>query len=95
MVIWSNPAKIQLQKAFNFISNDSVQNAEKIIDKIIDLTISLSKHPEIYPLDKYKKNNKGNYRAFEIYRYRISYRIANDRIYIVRMRHTSMSPRTY
>lgn len=95
MVIWSKTAKVQLQKAFNFISQDSLQNAEKIRDEIIDMTISLPKHPEIYPTDKYKKNNNGNYRAFEIYHYRISYQILNDKIYIVRMRHTSMSPLIY
>lgn len=52
MVIWSKAAKVQLQKAFNFIPNDSPQNAEKIINKIIDITIGLSKHSEIYPTDK-------------------------------------------
>lgn len=31
---------MQLQRAFNFISHDSIQNAEKV---------SLSKQPEIYP----------------------------------------------
>lgn len=95
MVIWSKTAKAQLQKAFNFISRDSLQNAEKIRDEIIDITIDLLNHPEIYPPDKYKKNNNGSYRAFEIYHFRISYRISNDKIYIVRMRHTSMSPLTY
>lgn len=80
MVIWSKAAKVQLQKAFNFISNDSSQNAEKIINKIIDTTIGLSKYPEIFTADKYKKNSRGNYRAFEIYHYRISYRIVNDNI---------------
>ena len=95
MVIWSKTAQMQLQKAFHFISNESPQNAEKIINKIIDISIGLSKHPEIYPADKYKKNNGGNYRVFEIYHYRISYRILHDNIYIVRMRHTSMSPLVY
>lgn len=84
-----------MQRAFNFISYDSIQNAEKVRDEIIDHTISLSKQAEIYPPDKYKKNNKGNYRAFEISRYRISCRIVNENIYIVRTRHTGMSPITY
>ena len=95
MVIWSKAARIQLQKAFAFISNDSPQNAEKVITEIIDTTIALSKYPEKYPTDRYKKNNNGSYRAFEVYHYRISYRIVNDNIYIVRMRHTSMSPLIY
>jgi len=95
MVIWSKNAKLQLQKAFDYISQDSVQNAEKVRDEIIDLTINLSGQSEIFPLDKYKKNNDGTYRAFEIYHYRISYRIIKDSIHILRMRHTSMSPLFY
>ena len=95
MVIWSKAAKMQLQKAFDFISTDSPQNAKKIVTKIIDITITLSKNPERYPTDKYKKDNSGNYRAFEIYHYRISYSIAKENIYIVRLRHTSMSPLLY
>jgi plasmid stabilization system protein ParE len=95
MVIWSKAAGVQLKKAFHFISNESPQNAEKIISKIIDISMGLSKNPERYPADKFKKNNTGNYRAFEIYHYRISYRVLNDSIYIVRMRHTSMSPLVY
>lgn len=95
MVIWSNAAKKQLQKAYQYISQDSNQNAEKIRDEIIDLTINLPTHPQKYPPDKYKKNNDGSYRAFEIYHYRVSYLITKNNIHILRMRHTSMSPLVY
>lgn len=40
-----------------------------------------------------KQNNNGNYRAFEIYSYRISYRINENEIYRVRVRHTSRNPK--
>lgn len=83
---------MQLQKAFNYISQHSPQNAEKVRDEIIDLTLKIPSHPETFPLDKYKKNNDGSYRAFEIYHYRVSYKVTNNDIYIVRLRHTSMSP---
>jgi plasmid stabilization system protein ParE len=52
MVIWSKLAQVQLKKAFHFISNDSPQNAEKIINNLIDITLGLSENPEIYPADK-------------------------------------------
>ena len=55
MVIWSKAAKVQLQKAFHFISNDSPQNAEKIINNIVDITIGLSKHPENIPTINIKR----------------------------------------
>ncbi|HVW14648.1 MAG TPA: type II toxin-antitoxin system RelE/ParE family toxin [Mucilaginibacter sp.] len=64
-------------------------------DTLIDLTIDLSKSPEKYPIDKFKKNNDGSWRAFEKFHYRISYRILKDQIRVVRMRHTSQSPLPY
>ena len=95
MVIWSKTAKAQLQKAYNYIVKDSLQNAQIVRDKIIELTIDLPKHPEKYPQDRFKQNNDGSYRAFEIYRYRVSYRVVKNQIRIVRLRHTSMSPLVY
>lgn len=95
VVAWSKRAIAELLKAYEYIYQDSPKNAAKVRDEIIDLTIELSKHPEAYPPDKYKKNNDGNWRAFEKYRYRISYRIMKKEIRIVRMRHTSRSPLYY
>jgi plasmid stabilization system protein ParE len=95
VVVWSNKAKVQLRKAIEYVQQDSLQNAEKLRDDIIDLSIKLDKHPAKYPIDKYKQNNDGTYRAFIIHHYRVSYRILKDSIYIVRVRHTSMSPLKY
>jgi plasmid stabilization system protein ParE len=95
VVIWSNRAKTELKKAYKYIALDSLNNAQMVRDTIIDLTIALPNHPEKHPSDKFKKDNDGNWRAFEIYHYRISYRILKDEIRIVRMRHTSQSPQDY
>lgn len=35
VTVWSKKAKLQLQKAFNFIKQDSLQNAEKVRNEII------------------------------------------------------------
>jgi hypothetical protein len=64
-------------------------------DDIIDATISLSKYTEKHPLDKFKKDNDGTWRAFELHHYRVSYRIMSNEIRIVRMRHTNKSPLSY
>jgi plasmid stabilization system protein ParE len=61
-------------------------------DNIVDATISLAKHPEKFPLDKFKTANDGTWRAFEMHHYRISYRLMANEIRIVRMRHASRSP---
>lgn len=95
VVIWSKSASLELYKAYLYILLDSLQNAEMVRDDIIDATISLSKYPEKHPPDKFKKDNDGLWRAFELHHYRISYRIMPNEIRIVRMRHTSKSPRKY
>ena len=95
VVVWSNSAKAELKKAFEYIALDSLQNAQIVRDTLIDLTIDLSENLEKYPLDKFKKNNDSTWRAFEKHHYRISYRIFKNQVRIVRMRHTSKSPLTY
>jgi len=95
VVVWSNSAKAELRRAYEYIALDSLQNAKIVRDTLIDLTIELHKYPEKHPADKFKKNNDGTWRAFEKYHYRVSYRILKDQIRIVRMRHTSKSPLSY
>lgn len=66
-----------------------------VIDELILLADKLPDQPEMFPPDKFKKNNDGSWRAFEKLRYRISYRVTAKEIRIVRMRHTSRSPLQY
>lgn len=86
VTVWSKRARTELKKAYEYIREDSPQNA---------ITLHLPKHPEKFPPDKFKKGNDNTWRAFEIYHYRISYRIMPDQIRIVRMRHTRRSPLSY
>lgn len=92
VTVWSKSAWLELQKAYWYISLESIQNAEKVRDEILDLTEELPNHPEKHPPDKFKEDNDGTWRAFEKHRYRISYRITLDEIQIIRLRHTSRSP---
>ncbi len=55
----------------------------------------LSTNPERFALDKYKNKNDGSYRYFELYRYRIAYRIYESHIRILRVRSTDQEPREY
>ena len=77
-VVWRKLALKQLNKAYNYINKESLQSAKKV--------------PEIYPLDKYRKNNDGTIRAFEVYSYRIAYQITKYEIRILRVRHTKREP---
>ena len=95
VVVWSKSAKESLKQAFKYIALDSLSNAQMVKNTIIDSTIELSKNPEKHPLDKFKTENDGTWRAFEKHHYRISYRVLQNELRVVRMRHTSRSPLTY
>lgn len=94
-VVWSKNAENQLKEIYQYIKSESVQNAEQVKSKIFQSTLPLSENPERYPVDKYKRNNDGSFRAYEIYSFRISYHIATSEIVILRIRNTKMKPRTY
>ena len=43
VVVWSDSAKAELRKAFEYIALDSLQNAQMVRNTLIDLTIELQK----------------------------------------------------
>lgn len=64
-IVWSNHAAASFKKIYEQIKEHSYANAEKVREGIIKIIDKLPSHPEKYPPDKLKKNNPGNYRAFE------------------------------
>jgi plasmid stabilization system protein ParE len=95
-VKWSKPALEQLDKALDFIIGNGYETyAGELEEKIISRVENLVANYNIYPADKYKKDNDGSYRAFEVDEYRVSYRVRDPFIKIIRIRHTSRKPRKY
>jgi len=95
VTVWTPQAIAELRKAYDYISKDSPQNARKVVEELTAIADRLPVQPEMFPPDKFKKNNDDAWRAFEKYHYRISYRITAAEIRIVRMRHTSRTPLQY
>ena len=95
VTIWLPGAEAQLLRAYLHIYEDSPKSAQRVKDQILDLSLELPRNPERFPLDKYRRKNDGSFRAFELHRYRVSYRVTKDYILIVRLRHTSMTPLLY
>ena len=91
-VIWSDLAKEQLKEIYKYIKKDSETNAKKVRTKILESTRILGSGKEIYKADEFKQDNKGSYRAYVVYNYRITYKIELDRVEILRVRHTSREP---
>jgi plasmid stabilization system protein ParE len=70
-VIWSQEAKISLSEIYNYIFEDSPQNAEKVLNKIIDVAESL--HYERYEFAIDPIINKEKFRHISIWTYKIIY----------------------
>lgn len=94
-IVWDKLAKEYLKQSLNFIKQESPQNALNIKREIKAAIDAIPAYPKRYPTDKYRINNIGNYRALEIYNFRISYFIGNTEIRIVRIRHTGQEPKEY
>jgi plasmid stabilization system protein ParE len=95
IVQWSSLAKRQLRRIIDYIDADSVQDAGNFAEDVYHALKKLEKNPGHYPPDKNKIYNDGTYRALEVHRYRIIYRIRPSEILILRMRHVKMNPRKY
>ena len=94
-VVIDHEAKKSLREAFEYIKKDSLQNAGKVKSNILDSIKELITNPNRHNPDKYRLNNDGSYRAYEIYSYRITYHVSADEIRVIRIRHTKMNPLEY
>lgn len=94
-IIWHRPARLYLEKAIEYIRQDSIKNADTVANAILVALDKASRFPEHFPPDKYKLNNTGSFRAFEIYSFRVSFYLDMETIRIVRIRHTKQKPINY
>jgi plasmid stabilization system protein ParE len=94
-IIWRKPTLLYLEKAIDYIRRDSIKNADIVANAILASIDKAARFPEHFPPDKYKLNNTGSFRAFEIYSFRVSFYADADIIRIVRIRHTKQRPINY
>ncbi|WP_149208156.1 type II toxin-antitoxin system RelE/ParE family toxin [Flavobacterium johnsoniae] len=94
-IIWSKTAQNQLEKIYFYLFKETKSRniPNKVIDTIYNSVTILSTSWEIYELDEMKSSNDGTYRAYEVYSYRITYKITPKEIHILRIRHTSRNPK--
>ncbi len=85
MVIWSNPAKNDLKKIYDYIARDSKYYAVKVSQEFIEKSERLAEFPKagrIVPEIEYP-----NIRELIIYSYRLIYEISPNRIEILAIIH--------
>lgn len=59
-IIWRKAAALYLEKAIDYIRQDSVKNADIVAKAILTSIDKASRFPEHFPPDKYKHNNTGS-----------------------------------
>ena len=94
-VIWSKTALNQFAKAIEFIREDSPQNADSVKERILAAVATLENTTVEHRKDPYRLSNDGSFYYFELLKYRISYRLTENTVLIVRLRHTSIKPKNY
>lgn len=93
---WYKNAVKNLLAAIEYLENNHAENyAEQLELEVLDSIKKLPQNPLIHPQDRFITNNDGTYRAFVIDSYRISYRVINHEIQILRIKHTSRKPKNY
>lgn len=81
IVVWSLEAKKSLSEIYNYIFEDSPQNAEKMLNKIIDLAESLQDERYDYAIDPII--NKEKFRHISIWTYEIIYERTTNKVLIL------------
>jgi plasmid stabilization system protein ParE len=94
-ITWDKQALNYFRESIQYIREDSPRNAEKVKMEILEKINELSRRPEVHKPDKYKLNNNGNYRAFELHRLRIGYLVKENEVIIARIRNTNQEPLEY
>lgn len=96
-IIWTQTSQNQLENIYFYLLEEtkSFQIADKVIDALVASVEILKKDWGIYEKDEMRIPLDNNYRTFEKFSYRISYKIDTENIYILRVRHTSRNPKFY
>lgn len=92
-IVWRKKASVDLEVIYNYIKQDSPQNAVMVFNKIYDLVNSLNIFPERYPVDK--KNNNPQVRFAVLWNYKVVYSIEENAIVILRIFSTRQHPNKF
>ena len=95
-IVWDKLAFKQFKEIYDSLNEEkNLTYAINVKSTILKSISELLQYPEIYEKDRFKIDNNGSYRAFEIFKYRVAYRVTETQIRILRIRHTSREPKHY
>ena len=88
-VVWSKASLDSLETIHNFIFQNSPQNAEMVVDTLLNLGDDLAKFPERNPREPLFNDEAIRY--FPKWNFKIVYRIEENRILIINIYSTKMN----
>lgn len=94
-IVWNKRPSQVFSHELKRTSEESYQNAEIVETAVLSSIDGIKDQPERYAADKFKKNNEGNYRAFETHIYRVAYRFTDTETRVLRIRHVKQEPKMY
>ncbi len=86
MVIWSQPAKLDLKQVHDFIAKDSKYYAQKVVRDIVEKSEVLDSFPEMGRV--VPEIGDPSVREIFIYCYRLIYQINSKRIHVLALFHS-------
>lgn len=91
-ILWDRMAKESLDQIYEYIFQDSPQNATKVKKELIKLVASLNDFPEKYSREELLEEVPGNYRSVSKWNYKVIYEVTQDSIIIVDLFQTQQHP---
>lgn len=85
MVIWTQRARTDLKAIHDYIAKDSHQNAQMVVNTILQQTSTLAQMP--HKGKKVPDLKLDELREISIYSWRIIYHLKHDNVYIVTVIH--------
>ncbi|MDX2189666.1 MAG: type II toxin-antitoxin system RelE/ParE family toxin [Bacteroidota bacterium] len=94
-IFWTHDAHKDLLKILDYYKSKS-PNAYNLVKNAIFKSLSkASKNPFIFESDKLKQIEDINFRAFTVFHTRITYQLKGNKLFVLRLRHTSREPFEY
>ena len=88
-------AKDDLKTILSFYKKQSLQGYTLVKQAILENINKAAGSPAIFVADELKKPKEESVRTFTVFHTRVSYQISEDKITILRLRHTSREPLDY
>lgn len=90
-VLWRKKASDELEAIYNYIAEESPQNAVLVFNKIYSLAASLTLFPDKYPVEPALNNPAVRFAV--IWNYKIIYTATKDAVVILRVFSTRQNPK--